>query len=190
MGFVVCGCQQRTGTRCGSRWRQKGGTEEPEDHALGRSRGGFGTKIHPPRRVTDGGGTPLAVHVTAGQAHESSGFEEVVEVVRVPQRCGRQREIHEGLTPLQRVVSLRGQEDVVPRLLIQAGADVNARETDGDMPLHRAALYGRTDVVKLLLDEGADPNAQNMDGETPVTVALERGREGIVELLKQHRAKE
>lgn len=41
--------------------------------------------------VTDGEGTPLAVHVTAGQAHESSGFEEVVEAVRVPQRRGRPR---------------------------------------------------------------------------------------------------
>lgn len=41
--------------------------------------------------VTDGEGTPLAVHVTAGQAHESSGFEEVVDAVRVPQRRGRPR---------------------------------------------------------------------------------------------------
>ena len=41
--------------------------------------------------VTDGEGTPLAVHVTAGQAHESSAFQEVVEAVRVPQRRGRPR---------------------------------------------------------------------------------------------------
>ena len=41
---------------------------EPADHALGRSRGGWGTKVH---LVTDGAGLPLAVAVSAGQAHES-----------------------------------------------------------------------------------------------------------------------
>jgi len=37
---------------------QKGGQELP-DHSLGRSRGGWGSKLH---LVTDGHGLPLAVH--------------------------------------------------------------------------------------------------------------------------------
>ena len=41
---------------------------EPADHALGRSRGGFPTKLH---LVTDGTGLPLAAALSAGQAHES-----------------------------------------------------------------------------------------------------------------------
>jgi hypothetical protein len=41
---------------------------EPADHALGRSRGGFTTKLH---LVADGDGLPLAVALSAGQAHES-----------------------------------------------------------------------------------------------------------------------
>jgi transposase len=61
---------------------------EPEDHALGRSRGGFGTKVH---LVTDGNGVPLAVEVTAGQRHESKAFEPVLNAVRVPRRRGRPR---------------------------------------------------------------------------------------------------
>jgi transposase len=60
---------------------------EPDDHALGRSRGGWGTKLH---LVSDGGGLPLAVHLTAGQAHESRSFEPVLEAVRLP-RPGRGR---------------------------------------------------------------------------------------------------
>src|SRR4029453_3271827 len=40
---------------------------EPRDHALGRSQGGFGTKLH---LVTDGHGIVLAVWVTPGQRHE------------------------------------------------------------------------------------------------------------------------
>jgi transposase len=46
--------------------------EEPPDHALGRSRGGFGTKVH---LVCDSHGFIVAIHVTAGQAHESKAFE-------------------------------------------------------------------------------------------------------------------
>lgn len=40
---------------------------EPSDHALGRSRGGFGTKV---ALVCDGRGTPLAVQVGPGQEHD------------------------------------------------------------------------------------------------------------------------
>jgi transposase len=60
---------------------------EPTDHALGRSRGGWGTKLHV---VSDGNGLPLAVRVTAGQAHESRSFEPVLEAVRL-RRPGRGR---------------------------------------------------------------------------------------------------
>jgi transposase len=45
---------------------------EPPDHALGRSRGGFGTKVH---LVCDSHGFIVAIQVTAGQAHESKAFE-------------------------------------------------------------------------------------------------------------------
>jgi transposase len=75
--------QPRRGRR-----REKKVDGEPADHALGRSRGGFGTKIH---LVTDGHGLPLAVEVTAGQRHESKGFEPVLNAVRVPRRRGRPR---------------------------------------------------------------------------------------------------
>src|SRR5215813_6706410 len=41
---------------------------EPDDHALGRSQGGFGTKLH---LICDGEGTPMAVTVSPGQEHET-----------------------------------------------------------------------------------------------------------------------
>lgn len=53
---------------------------EPRDHALGRSRGGFGTKLH---LVTDGHGLPLAVVVSPGQAHESQFVAPVLDAVRI-----------------------------------------------------------------------------------------------------------
>jgi transposase len=53
---------------------------------LGRSQGGFGTKAH---LVTDSHGIILAVELTAGQRHESQGFEQVNRRARRPRRAGR-----------------------------------------------------------------------------------------------------
>lgn len=50
---------------------QKNDPEEPSDHALGRSRGGFSTKIHV---LCDERGHPLHFHLTPGQAHESKAL--------------------------------------------------------------------------------------------------------------------
>lgn len=51
------------------------------------------------------------------------------------------------------------------RLLAQAGANVNARDDDGNTPLHETFL---ADVVEELLKLGANVNARNDDGETPI----------------------
>jgi len=88
LGPVVRGRNERAGQSGSRRSGKKGGTEEPPDHALGRSRGGFGTKLH---LVTDGRGLPLAIEATAGQAHESTQFEALMQAVRIPQPLGRPR---------------------------------------------------------------------------------------------------
>jgi hypothetical protein len=59
--------------------------DEPEDHSLGRSRGGWVTKLH---SVVNGHGTPLAACVSAGQAHASTQFEQLLDEVRPPRREG------------------------------------------------------------------------------------------------------
>ena len=56
--------------------RKKGDPEEPADHALGRSRGGFSTKIH---ILCDGLGHPLHFHLTPGQTHESTVLDAVLQ---------------------------------------------------------------------------------------------------------------
>ena len=53
---------------CFGQWK-KNDPEEPEDHALGRSRGGLSSKIH---ILCDGQGHPLDVVITGGQTHEST----------------------------------------------------------------------------------------------------------------------
>jgi transposase len=61
--------------------------QEPPDHALGRSRGGFGTKIH---LLCDSHGFILGIHVTAGQVHESKAFEATM-ARRLFHQCPGQR---------------------------------------------------------------------------------------------------
>jgi transposase len=62
--------------------------DEPEDHALGYSRGGFSTKVH---LLCDSQGTVLGIHVTPGQRHESRAFEPTMQRVYLPRRRGRPR---------------------------------------------------------------------------------------------------
>lgn len=49
---------------------------------------------------------------------------------------------------------------------------VNARDNNGDSPLHKAAGAGRFKAIQSLLALGADPNARNSHGRTPVEVVF------------------
>ncbi len=61
------------------------GVQRPLDEGLGRSRGGWTTKLH---LACDGQGRPLAVVLTPGQRHGSTQLGPVLDAIRVP-RPGR-----------------------------------------------------------------------------------------------------
>ena len=71
-----------------------------------------------------------------------------------------------GETPFHAAVKI-GDEEVV-RVLLNSGADPNARTMTGSTPLHGAAHSSARLVVKLLLADGADPNANDDLGWTPL----------------------
>ncbi|WP_067717909.1 IS5 family transposase [Nocardia yamanashiensis] len=65
-----------------------GGVEvEPDDHALGRSRGGWSTKTH---LATEQGRKTLSIVITAGQCGDSPQFTAVLDGIAVP-RLGKGR---------------------------------------------------------------------------------------------------
>lgn len=76
----------------------------------------------------------------------------------------------------------RGDAEIV-KMLLEAGADVNARQHGGFVPLHSAAANGNAPVVELLLLHGALADAKTDGGKTPADLATERGHQGLAAKL-------
>ena len=90
-----------------------------------------------------------------------------------------------GYTPLHFAAEYNSNPEVVG-LLLERGADLEARDRDGRTPLHFAARRGRNPaVVGLLLDRGADLEARDMVGRTPLHWAAESDPEVVGLLLER-----
>jgi ankyrin repeat protein len=98
-----------------------------------------------------------------------------------------------GYTPLD--VAAREGHVAVIRMLLDAGADVNATDTpehafpEGWAPLHLAVLAGKVGAAKLLLDKGADVNATDRHEKlTPLHYAAWAGDTELVKVLLESKA--
>jgi ankyrin repeat protein len=69
------------------------------------------------------------------------------------------------------------------RPILNAGADLNTRNSDGDTPLIFAATAGFFHNVEVLLEAGADPTIKNAFGQTALDLAQKRGHQKIASLL-------
>ena len=72
------------------------------------------------------------------------------------------------------------------RLLLAAGARVDARSDNGSMPLHEAVRFNRAAVVELLLQSAADPGARDREGRHPLALAAAFGHEACLNVLLTH----
>ena len=66
------------------------------------------------------------------------------------------------------------------RLLLDRGADPNARQHGGFTPIHAAAGNGDVAMAELLLARGADRGACTAEGKDAAALAAERGRSEFV----------
>jgi ankyrin repeat protein len=91
---------------------------------------------------------------------------------------------------LRALCRLYGQERSVPlaRLLIERGADIEARNANACTVLHEAIRKYNRGIAALLLAHGADANAVNKCGFTPLQDAVFYGTLGIATLLLAHGA--
>jgi ankyrin repeat protein len=72
------------------------------------------------------------------------------------------------------------------RMLLDAGADPNARQQEDFTPLHEAAASGQLELARLLLERGADVNLRSANGKTALTHAREAGKTDLVDVLREH----
>lgn len=70
-------------------------------------------------------------------------------------------------------------------LLVEAGADANAKAKDGTTALMLAAQYGPPDAVRTLINVGADVNARNSRGQSVLALAIKDGDEESQRLLQE-----
>jgi hypothetical protein len=91
------------------------------------------------------------------------------------------------MTPLHRA-ALKNMIEAVAAL-ISHGADVNAREMDGETPLMLASYNGRAKVVEALLDAGTDKELKaakgRWEGKTALDLARSRNKVDVVAILER-----
>ncbi len=90
-----------------------------------------------------------------------------------------------GSTTIDTRGRFRNEQDCIDsaKLLLAAGANINAERDNGQTPLHGAALWGWNEFVQFLADRGANLQATDHDGIKALDIALGKvgvtGRVGI-----------
>jgi hypothetical protein len=72
-------------------------------------------------------------------------------------------------------------------LLLDHGADANAKTMDHSTPLHYASVFDHFDIAKALLERGANVHERNSEGRTPLQLAAIQGNQEIMRLLSEDR---
>lgn len=76
-----------------------------------------------------------------------------------------------------------GQAQAVT-VLLEKGADPNARQADGRTALMEAAVRGHYDTVRTLVIHGADKALKDSSGRTAFDLAFEKKQGDVVALLR------
>ncbi|OBT84917.1 hypothetical protein VE02_06569 [Pseudogymnoascus sp. 03VT05] len=85
-------------------------------------------------------------------------------------------------TPLDQACSITQQAEDVVRILLEAGASVDALHRDGRTPLHLSCRQS-LGISKLLLEHGASINAVAHDGSRPLHDAVKESNVPLIDML-------
>jgi hypothetical protein len=112
------------------------------------------------------------------------------EAVNLFLRAGFSADARDGAgIPLLCLAARAGDKDLV-KILLKAGADVNARSADrGASALVDCVLGKHRDIAELLLKAGADVNVKSKDGQSALIISVGMSDEKFVEMFLKAGAK-
>lgn len=93
-----------------------------------------------------------------------------------------------GLLRVPLTLDYRYNQLHIVEFLLQNGADVNAADRGGLIPLHNASSYGHIAVAEILIAHKANVNARDKWKFTPLHEAAQKGRTQLCALLISHGA--
>lgn len=85
------------------------------------------------------------------------------------ERIAPDTRVRTGDTPLH-IAAINGNPRAIV-LLLEEGADLNARGEGGITPLHYAVQMEQIEAIQILLEHAADPTATDDFGKTPASTA-------------------
>lgn len=106
----------------------------------------------------------MAIHLAA-----ANGKNDVINILLDVDASNINDVDNRGNTPLH-WASMKDRADTV-ELLIENGADIEAKDIDNWTALHYAAAFASLQTVEALVDNGADKNSLTKDGNIPVNYA-------------------
>jgi cytohesin len=135
-------------------------------------------------RLNEAGRTPLAIAANRGD------IDSMKALVNAKAEIGHSLHVVLDNSDSCRVRDARrqceAQHEAAARILLDGGADVSLRDSDGRQPLHLAAAAGLTETVALLLELGAPlttADRREYGGNPPLQLAAERGHVEVVRRL-------
>jgi ankyrin repeat protein len=117
-----------------------------------------------------------ALHWAARHGQERSAAESIAQGGEL-----ESKEFRYGESPLCQA-AVNGHKDVV-NVLLEAGAELEVKDSLGQTPLYLAAKKGHEAVISVLLEAGAEFDVANNFGWTALGWAVEGGHETVVKLL-------
>lgn len=127
------------------------------------------------------------------QAAASSGNEDLI-LFLLDQGMDIDAPTPEGWTPL--FIAARDGQTQVAKLLVYAGADLNAQTRLGATALTMVVTQPyetekeRLDLLEYMLKRGADPALQDVYGHTPLYYAQQKDNQAVAQLLRTYIAKD
>ena len=125
------------------------------------------------------------------KAAASGDVSKITELLAKDPKLANAKDPNDDKTPLH-YAAAEGQLDAV-KLLIEKGADVNAKAKNGFTPLHLASyrvssLFPYRRIAEVLIAKGAAVNAKDLTGATPLHAASRVNSKDVADLLISKRA--